>query len=79
MIHLAEATDMQILARLIGVVMSALGAILLIFFLLMRGVVGEEREAGNFEAAAKVKRNVLITLGLGLLLLGGGAAVYFTA
>ncbi|HEY9330119.1 MAG TPA: hypothetical protein VIS09_18090 [Streptomyces sp.] len=79
MVHLAEATDMQIAARLAGVLMSALGAIFLLFFIVMRGVVGEEREKGDLEAAAKVKRNVLVSLGLGVLLLCGGAALYFSS
>ncbi|RFC71056.1 hypothetical protein [Streptomyces sp. AcE210] len=77
MIYLAEATGTQILARGAGIAMSALGAIFLIFFLVMRGVVGEELEQGNLEAAAKVKRNVLIALSIGCLLLGSGAALYF--
>ncbi|MEW2487211.1 hypothetical protein [Streptomyces sp. NPDC048411] len=77
MTQLADATGMQILARGAGVIMSALGAIFIIFFLVMRGAVDEEREKGDLEAAARVKRNVLITLGIGALLLGGGASLYF--
>ncbi|WP_306318395.1 MULTISPECIES: hypothetical protein [unclassified Streptomyces] len=79
MFRLAEATDMQILARLAGVVMSAFGAIMIIFAAIISGAVRQDREEGKFEAAAKVKRNVLIILGLGIVVLGGGAALYFTA
>ncbi|MFH9429265.1 hypothetical protein ACH4JZ_13395 [Streptomyces sp. NPDC017615] len=79
MVHLAEATEMQIVARLAGVLMSALGATFFLVFLVMRGVDGEARERGDLEVAARVKRNVLITLGLGVLLLGGGAALYFSS
>ncbi|MFC9462812.1 hypothetical protein ACFWN5_19380 [Streptomyces sp. NPDC058430] len=79
MVHLAEATDMQIVARLAGVLMSALGAIFLLFFIVMRGAVGDHREKGDLETVAQVKRNVLIILGLGVFLLGGGAALYFSS
>ncbi|HEY9332299.1 MAG TPA: hypothetical protein VIS09_29345 [Streptomyces sp.] len=73
----AEATGMQVLARAIGIGMSALGVILLIVSLLVSKVVREERDKGDLESASKVRRNGLIVAGLGCLLWGGGAALYF--
>ncbi|MET8682758.1 hypothetical protein ABZV77_00910 [Streptomyces sp. NPDC004732] len=78
MVHLvAEATETQLWARVAGIVMSALGWFLLIVALLVPKAVREEREDGNLEAASKVRRNGLIVAGLGCLLSGGGAALYF--
>ncbi|GAB1325739.1 hypothetical protein [Streptomyces sennicomposti] len=78
MVHLvAEANEMQLWARAAGIGMSALGWFLLIIALLVPKAVREEREGGNLEAASKVRRNGLIVVGLGCLLSGGGAALYF--
>ncbi|WP_330458680.1 hypothetical protein OIB37_18350 [Streptomyces sp. NBC_00820] len=77
MVFLAEATGVQILARAVGVGMSAVGALCLFLALLLPKAIDEERSEGNLEAASRIKRNALIILGLGVLLLGGGAALCF--
>ncbi|MEV0494782.1 hypothetical protein [Streptomyces atratus] len=79
MIGATDVTEAQILARAVGVLLSAGGAICLLFFFLMFGVVREEREKGNLEAASRVRRNVFITLSLGMLSIASGAALYFFA
>ncbi|MGW1005457.1 hypothetical protein [Streptomyces sp. NPDC002520] len=79
MAYLAEASDMQILARFIGVVLTGLGPIFLLFAVLVPKVVREEREGGNLETAARVKKNGLVAAALGFLLITAGAFLYFFA
>ncbi|MFI6059125.1 hypothetical protein [Streptomyces sp. NPDC051286] len=77
MIYLAEASDMQILARFIGVTLTGIGPIGIILAVLTPKVVREEREKGNLETAAKVRRSGWGAATIGISLIGIGACLYF--
>lgn len=79
MVYLAEVSDMQILARFVGVILTGIGPIALILAALVPKVVREEREQGNLETATRVRRNGWVAASVGIFLMAAGASLYFFA